>query len=149
MAMTEDTRKPKPLPDRQDIDNAPFWAGTEKDELLVKRCDDCTNHHWPPRLGCPYCGSGKLGWVRVAPTGKLYSWTVVHRSQTPGFETETPYAVLLVALDDAKGVRMVGNLVNGALDGLRAGLALEAVFTPSPYGAVKLVNWRPAAAACG
>ena len=57
------------------------------------------------RLGQSASGS------TVAPKGEMFSWTVVHRSQTPGFETETPYAVVLVELDDAKGVRMVGNLV--------------------------------------
>jgi uncharacterized OB-fold protein len=141
--MAEEIRKPKPLPDRQDPDAAPFWVGTDKDELQVKRCDDCLRHHWPPRVGCPYCGSGKLQWAPVAPKGKLYSWVVVHRSQTPGFDTETPYAVVLVALDDAPGVRMVGNAVGVAPDALKDGLAMEVVFTPSPDGSVKLVNWKP------
>jgi uncharacterized OB-fold protein len=135
----------KPLPDRQDLDNAPFWAGTDQGRLQVKRCGACGRHHWPPRLGCPRCGSGDLAWVEVAPKGTIYSWTVVHRSQTPGFEPEVPYAVVLVALDAAPGVRMVGNLVHCPLDRLAAGLAVEAVFTPAPDGSVTLVNWRPAA----
>ena len=50
--------------------------------------------------------------MTVAPKGEVFSWVVVHRSQTPGFEGEVPYAVVLVALDAAKGVRIVGNLVN-------------------------------------
>jgi uncharacterized OB-fold protein len=142
MDMGEEKPKAKPLPDRADIDTAQFWIGTDRDELQVKRCDDCSHHHWPPRGGCPYCGSGKLQWVRVAPRGKLFSWVVVHRSQTPGFDAEAPYAVLLVALDDAPGVRMVGNLAGDTLDKLKAGQATEAVFTPSEDGTVKLVNWR-------
>jgi len=135
--------KPKPLPDRQDIDTAPFWAGTDKDELQVKHCDDCSRSHWPPRLGCPYCGSGNLRWAKVAPKGKLFSWTVVHRSQTPGFDTATPYAVVLVELDDAQGVRMVGNMVGGTLEQLKAGLPMQGVFSPSADGSVRLVNWQP------
>lgn len=109
--MTTEVRN-KPVPNRQDLDNGEFWNGTDQGELRVKRCGDCSRHHWPPRLGCPYCGSGKLAWVAVRPRGEVFSWTVVHRSQTPGFETETPYAVVLVELADAKGVRMIGNLVN-------------------------------------
>ena len=81
--------------------------------------------------------------MKVPPKGKVFSWTVVHRSQTPGFENETPYAVVLVELDEAKGVRMVGNLVEGASAGPTAGLAVEAEFTPSADGSVKLVNWKP------
>jgi uncharacterized OB-fold protein len=136
--------QPKPLPDREDIDTAAFWSGTDEGRLQVKQCGACRQFHWPPRLGCPHCGSGDLAWVAVAPQGEIYSWTVVHRSQTPGFEPEVPYAVVLVALTEAKGVRMVGNLVDCGLDRLMAGLPVEAVFTPSADGSVKLVNWRPA-----
>jgi uncharacterized protein len=136
--------KPKPLPDAKDLDNGAFWSGTEQGELNVKQCGACGRHHWPPRLGCPHCGSDQVNWVTVAPKGEVYSWVVVHRSQTPGFEGEVPYAVVLVALDQAEGVRMVGNLVNMKPDQLEPGLAVEAVFTPAPDGSVKLVNWRPA-----
>jgi uncharacterized OB-fold protein len=79
----------------------------------------------------------------------VFSWTVVHRSQTPGFETETPYAVVLVELGDAPGVRMIGNLVNCAPDKLKAGLVVEAVFTPSADASVTLVNWQPVAGTPG
>ena len=142
--MATEVQKPKPLPDRQDIDTAPFWAGTDEGKLQVKQCGACSKYHWPPRLGCPHCGSGDLHWVTVAPKGEIFSWTVVHRSQTPGFEPEVPYAVVLVALDDAKGVRMVGNLVDCSLDRIKPGLAVVGVFTPAADGSVKLVNWRPA-----
>lgn len=137
------TAAPKPLPDRQDIDNGRFWTGTDEGRLQVKHCDNCSRDHWPPRLGCPYCGSYNVEWAAVDPTGTIFSWTVVHRSQTPGFDTEVPYAVVLVELDSAKGVRMVGNLADCPPDRLKAGLAVEAVFTPAADGSVKLVNWRP------
>jgi uncharacterized OB-fold protein len=136
-------RAPKPLPDVDDLDNGPFWRGTAAGKLQVKQCGACGRHHWPPRLGCPHCGSGDVGWVTVARRGEVYAWTVVHRSQTPGFETEVPYAVVLVALDAAPGVRMIGNLVNLAPDQLKPGLRVEAVFTPAGDGSVTLVNWQP------
>jgi hypothetical protein len=135
--------QPKPLPDRADLDNGAFWSGTAQGQLQVKRCGACQRLHWPPRLGCPHCGSGDLKWVAVAPRGEIFSWTIVHRSQTPGFEPDVPYAVVLVALDEAKGVRMVGNLLDCSLDRIKAGLPVEAVFTPTADGAVTLVNWRP------
>ena len=144
MTNTATTSVAKPLPDRRDNDHAPFWNGTDKGELHAKRCSDCGRYQWPPRLGCPHCGSDQVEWVRVRPRGKVFSWTVIHRSQTPGFETETPYAVVLVELSDAEGVRMIGNLVNCPLERLKAGLAMEAAFTPSPDGSVTLVNWQPA-----
>ena len=138
------TQTPKPLPDRSDPDTGFFWERTERGELHVKQCADCTRHHWPPRLGCPYCGSAAVTWVKVKPQGRIYSWTVIHRSRTPGFEHSTPYAVVLVELTEAAGVRMVGNVVDLPLDRLAAGLAVEAAFTPSEDPTITLVCWRPA-----
>ena len=77
----------------------------------------------------------------MRPRGEIFSWTVVHRSMTPGFAT--PYAVVLVALSDARGVRMIGNLLDCAPEQLCAGLAVEAVFAPSADGSVNLIHWRP------
>ena len=139
--MTTEARKP--LPDRQDIDHARFWDGTDKGELHARHCAACGRHHWPPRLGCPYCSSERVDWARVRPRGKVFSWTVIHRSQTAGFEADTPYAVVLVELDEAKGVRMIGNLVSCPPDRLAAGLAVEAVLTPAADSVVTLVNWQP------
>jgi uncharacterized OB-fold protein len=133
----------KPLPDRQDVDTGTFWTGTDEGRLQVKHCANCQHDHWPPRLGCPYCGSDKVDWTDIEPLGEIYSWTVIHRSQTPGFDTDVPYAVVLVELAGAEGVRMVGNLVDCTPDKLKAGLKVEAVFTPSADGSVKLINWRP------
>jgi hypothetical protein len=80
--------------------------------------------------------------VSAQPLGTVFSWTVIHRSLTQGFAT--PYTVLLVELIDAPGVRMVGNLVNESSEALHAGMAVEAVFTPSEDGGVQLVCWQPA-----
>ena len=104
----------KPLPDRQDLDNGQFWNGTDQGELQVKRCGDCGAASLAAAAGLPLLRLRQARWVASRPRGEVFSWTVVHRSQTPGFEAETPYAVVLVELDDAKGVRMVGNLVNCA-----------------------------------
>jgi uncharacterized OB-fold protein len=146
---TTATEKPKPLPakplpDRTDPDNAPFWEATDRGVLLVKLCADCSKYHWPPRVGCPHCGSGKVDWTETAPRGTIFSWTIVHRSQTPGFGGEVPYAVLLVELNEAPGVRMIGNLVGAGIEAVEAGRAVEGVFTPAPDGSATLVNWKPA-----
>ena len=136
------------MPDRQDIDNGQFWNGTEAGNLQAKQCGACSHYHWPPRLVVLIAAQATSnGWA--VPKGEMFSWTVVHRSQTPGFEPDVPYAVVLVELKDAKGVRMVGNLVNCNLDEIKPGLAVEAVFTPSADGSVTLVNWRPVAGAVG
>lgn len=137
------TEKPKPLPDLEDPDNGRFWQATAEGKLLVRRCADCGKPHWPPRLGCPHCGSAAVDWADAPTRGTVFSWTVVHRAQTPGFAGEVPYAVLLVALDGMEGCRMIGNLTGAGVEDIRADMPVEAVFTPSPDGSVTLVNWRP------
>jgi len=141
------TEPAKPLPDLEDPDNAPFWAATDEGRLLVKLCADCGRPHWPPRIGCPHCGSAAVDWIEAAPRGTIFSWTIVHQSQTPGFAAEVPYAMLLVEVEGQPGVRMVGNLANAGIDAVTAGLPVEAVFTLSDDGSVTLVNWQPADAA--
>ena len=132
----------RPLPDLQDPDNGYFWQGTARGEINVKHCNDCGRDQWPPRLGCAYCGSANIAWSLRSTFGTVFSWTVIHRSLTPGFTT--PYTVLLVELIDTPGVRMVGNLVNASSDALYAGMSVEAVFTPSEDGTVQLICWQPA-----
>ncbi len=132
----------RPLPDLQDPDNGFFWQGTARGEINVKHCNDCGRDQWPPRLGCAYCGSANIAWSLRSTFGTVFSWTVIHRSLTPGFAT--PYTVLLVELIDTPGVRMVGNLVNASAETLHAGMAVEAVFTPSEDGTVQLICWQPA-----
>lgn len=133
----------KPLPDRDDPDTAAFWEGTDRGELRIKHCAACGKLQWPPRLGCAACGSDQLGWTPVAPFGTIYSWTVIHRSLTPGFQP--PYAVVLVELSAAPGVRLIGNLVNAPPESITAGMAVEAVFQATADATVKLVYWQPAA----
>lgn len=51
--------------------------------------------------------------------GSVYSWVVVHRTLNPGFEGQTPYAVVAVDLDG--GGRMMGRFL-GPIEDIDAGL---------------------------
>ena len=142
--MSTDIRKP--LPDVQDIDHAPFWQGTEKGKLHAKRCTDCGRYQWPPRLGCPYCGSGKVDWVGVSRSGKVFSWTVIYRSQTPGFEAETPYAVGTRRTERCRGCSGHRSKPVNCPIGLplKAGFLGQGSVHPFPRRhRPTLVNWQP------
>jgi uncharacterized OB-fold protein len=54
----------------------------------------------------------------------LYSWTTIEHQSHPAFPT--PYTIILVELDDAPGVRVVGR-IDGAPD-LTAGLPIRVSF---------------------
>jgi len=110
------------IPPAGDVDAASFWAALDDGTLLVSVCGSC-GHRWlPPLATCPRCASRDITGAAAAPTGALYTWTVIHRAADPAYANDTPYTVGLVELAD--GARMYGRVVGVAPGDLRAGLAL-------------------------
>lgn len=76
------------------------------------------------RRACPKCAAvGGLEPVRLAEQGKLYAYTVVHRS-FPG--VKTPFVVALVVLDG--GGSISGNLIGAAVDEIKFDMPLRVKF---------------------
>lgn len=132
----------KPLPDLNYEFHAPFWEGTRQGELRVQRCADCGRFRWPPHPACPECLSLTTEWVAVEPRGRLFTWNISNQAMHPGFKDETPFAIVIVALDSAPGVRFLGRLVEADHRDLRPDQPLQAVFQPV-NDEITLVNWRP------
>jgi uncharacterized protein len=82
-----------------------FWAGVERDELLLPWCVSCGKPHFPPRPFCPFCWSDEIEWRKIAGTGTLYTHTIVHANPPSHFVSELPYAIGIVRLDE--GVQMM------------------------------------------
>ncbi|MEV4439799.1 OB-fold domain-containing protein [Streptomyces sp. NPDC049577] len=139
------------LPPVPDADGAPFWQFTARGELRVQACADCGRLRFPPRPCCPACQSFAHTWRRMNGNGHIWSYVIPHPPLLPAYTERTPYAVALVELADAPGIRLVGNLVAGA-DSLLGpppdtrpaiGAAVEAVFVRLTPGFV-VPQWRPA-----
>jgi uncharacterized OB-fold protein len=82
--------------------------GTGVPYLEGVRCTSCGEVLLESRRGCPKCASiGTLEPVRLSQTGRLFSYTIVHRS-FPG--VETPFVSAVVELDG--GGFLKGNLVD-------------------------------------
>ncbi|MGW7301820.1 bifunctional MaoC family dehydratase N-terminal/OB-fold nucleic acid binding domain-containing protein [Streptomyces sp. NPDC054829] len=113
--------RPRPVVNR---DNAGFWEGVRRHELLIQRCTGCEvlRHPWLP--GCNACGCPDWDTVRASGEGTVYSYVVMHHPPFPAFDP--PYAVALVEL--AEGVRMLGNVVGVPYDKVRIGLPVRAEF---------------------
>lgn len=99
------------LPDPDDDDAAPFWHGTARGELLVQTCAACGHRRLPPRPMCPQCRSLRHQWLPLSGRGTIWSFVVAHPPLLPAYHALAPYNVVTVALDDAAGLRLVGNLV--------------------------------------
>jgi hypothetical protein len=129
----------KPLP-RIDEESRGWWEALARHELHVQECGGCGTRRLPPRAVCPTCLSSAVRWVRSAGRGTVYSFTVTHQNQAPGFRETLPYVLAVVEL--AEGPRLMTNVVECAPDAVRIGMAVEVVFddvTPE----VTLPTFRP------
>jgi uncharacterized OB-fold protein/acyl dehydratase len=99
-------------------DNAWWWEGIRRGELLIQKCRACGALRHPPRPMCGECRSTE--WETVISTGRgaVYSYTVLHHPKFPGFEYPIPCA--LVELDD--GIRIVSNVVGCPPEDIRIGM---------------------------
>jgi uncharacterized OB-fold protein len=107
-----------------DADTAFFWAGTAAGELRIQRCGECEALRHPPGPACPRCGATRPEYVVAAGVGEVYSYVVHHHPPVPG--RQLPIVIVLVEL--AEGVRMVGELLEAAPDDIRIGAPVRVDF---------------------
>ena len=131
----------KPLP-RPTEDSAPFWEAAHKGELRMQRCGDCGHIRFPPALLCARCLSERAEWVALSGRGTVFSWIVVHQSQHPAFNTDVPYNVAIIELEE--GPRLHTNIVDCANDRIYIGMPVEVTFE-RVNDDTALVKFRPRA----
>jgi len=131
--MSEPRAKPIPLAD----DNArPFWAAAAEGRLVVQRCTGCGYYNHPPRTACDACLSRELDFAPVSGRGRIYSFTVMHQRDVPGFEGDAPFINLVVELDEQQRLLMVSNLPLSERERVRIGAATEVWFEERGNGVV-------------
>jgi len=91
-------------------------------KLMLRACKACDLMRYPPSHGCPFCGALEWSWREVSGRGHIYSYEIVAHAIQPGFKEWTPYAVVLVELDEQRGkpteheaLRIIANLVTSDL----------------------------------
>ena len=105
-------------------DNAFFFEGARRNELLIQRCTTCGALRHPPRPGCPKCRSLEWDTVVASGRGTVFSFVVVHYPQVPGFDYPLP--ILLVELEE--GTRVVANASGVETADLHIGMPVEVDF---------------------
>ncbi|MBM0205686.1 Zn-ribbon domain-containing OB-fold protein [Micromonospora sp. STR1s_5] len=120
----------------------PFWDGCQQGRLLVQRCRECGHRRFYPTAACPRCASSSDEWEEMSGKGKLYSWTVVHRSVDPSWASIVPFVSGIVELDGHAGLLLPGLVTDVVPSAVRADMELEVWFDRS--GPIALPRWRPA-----
>ena len=131
------------LPGLTDLNREWFTAGA----LRIQTCSGCGAQQHPPEEICHDCGGMAFGHSTVAPTGSVYSFTVAHYAVNRALAPHVPYAVVLVALDDAPQVRVIGNLLEVPPSEVRIGMAVRATWqehTNTDGDVVRVPQWVPA-----
>ncbi|MFI1354910.1 bifunctional MaoC family dehydratase N-terminal/OB-fold nucleic acid binding domain-containing protein [Streptomyces sp. NPDC020898] len=127
--------RPRPVVNR---DNAGFWAGVERHQLLIQRCLGCRTLRFPWLPGCNACGGGDWDTVEACGDGTVFSYVVLHHPPFPAFDP--PYAVGLIEL--AEGVRIVSNVVGVPYDKVRIGMPVRLEFVRYEEGQSELPVFR-------
>jgi len=83
-----------------------FFSALMEGRLIGVKCEDCGEVHCPPKSVCG-CGSRNLKEVELSGKGRIVSYTVTYVAPL-GYDSEIPYVVALVELDE--GAWIVGRL---------------------------------------
>jgi uncharacterized OB-fold protein len=117
--------------------SAPFFDGTAKGELRVRRC--ANGHYLPawqgstegPSLRCHTCQSTDITWQPASGRGTLVSWIVLHLKEEEGGGVRLSG---LVELEEGPWMYALLDVEPDAA--LAVGTALEVGFTPTDGGEI-------------
>jgi uncharacterized OB-fold protein len=104
----------KPQPRVTDL-NRPFWDGCNAGQLRIQECSACKHKVFYPRVCCPFCKAGELGWVQASGRGRVISHSTIRRTHHDSFNAEAPYVFAAVALEE--GPCIYAQLLECPIDG--------------------------------
>lgn len=114
-----------PLP-RPNAHTEPYWSGIQDHQLRYQQCDVCDAVQLIPRSLCEHCHSVSLQWKTSMKKGRVLTYTIVHRAPLPIFKSMTPYAIVIVNMEE--GFRVMANALPEAQPLLKIGSQVEIEF---------------------
>jgi uncharacterized OB-fold protein/acyl dehydratase len=120
-------------------DNAWWWEGLDRGEILIQRCAACQELRHPPRPMCPQCRSSDWGFVASTGIGTVYSYVVIHYPEVPGYE----YPLVIAVVDLEEGTRLVANVAGCDWQSVEIGMPVQG-FVEAVDDDLKLPMFRPA-----
>jgi len=124
--------------------------------IVGHKCPSCGLVYVPTRTFCPMCtvAMGEQDELELAQVGTVTSFTVLTPIQYHGQKERNEYALASILIDGADGTVGQQRLADVALDEIRMGMRVEAVWTPEDervesadsrgYGFGDAISgWRP------
>ena len=132
--------KQSPIPDELD---KPFWAACNDGRLVVQNCNACNRLQHPPQPTCGQCDSAaNLGWREVSGRGTIYSYGVVFDTPVALLQTDQPYNVAVIELEEDPGIQMLSQLPGVPVDQVPIGAAVRVLFEATPGNGQKVPEWE-------
>lgn len=115
------------LPVDFDRDAGPHFQAARTGQLLYRHCKSRGQGVHVPARFCGACGSNDTEWRESPGRGTVYSWATVVHQVNPAYPAyPAPHTIVVIALDDAPAVRLLGSLQGEV--GLKAGQPMQAFF---------------------
>jgi len=105
-----------------------FRALKDKGAFTASRCPECGFVYLPCRIFCERCFARMEDTFELPGSGRVYSFTVVHRGRD-GSPKEEPAVVALIEMDGAD-TRLVHYLVNVEPGSVEIGMPVKPVLRP-------------------
>lgn len=120
-----------PEPSRLSIHFAEQLA---RGRIVGHRCPECAKVYMPPRGYCPLCvvETTDADEVDVADRGTITTFSVITPLQYQGQEETEDYVQATILLDGADTTIMVMRMDGIAIDDVRSGMRVQAVWPPEP-----------------
>ncbi len=106
----------------------PYWEGLAAGRLQFPRCAGCGRFQWYPLPQCRHCYSEDLRWVDVDPVGTIFTYTITHQRVGFAFDAWSPFAVVVVEMTHAPGVRVCAVLHTPDLARIAIGMPVRGTF---------------------
>jgi uncharacterized protein len=110
----------------------PFWRAADEGVFLLQRCPDCGKTQYHYRALCSHCWSDRIEDLPSSGRGKVWTYSVVYRNSTAGYQEKVPYVVGLVELEG--GVKVISNIIGAEPDSVTFGTAVEVTFAKTAGG---------------
>jgi uncharacterized OB-fold protein len=105
------------------MSSARIWREiAQRYRLEGSKCAKCGTATFPPRSSCPKCGSNEMELYPLPRSGKIVTYSLIH-SAPDGFETNVPYPVALIELDD--GTKITSQLTDCDGSQITVGMPVE------------------------
>jgi uncharacterized OB-fold protein len=80
------------------------YEAAGRGELVLQACQRCDRLRAIIGAACPWCRSRSWSWRAVSGLGTIWSYGIAVRAVNPAFSDWVPYPVVVVELDEQRGV---------------------------------------------